>query len=93
VSRQVAERQRAKISATVDPDLLKAVDAYVDEHPELDRSKVIDDALSLWYAREQEKAMEAQFADGSGVDPAEWQAWRAIRDEAANRLFRRRGTE
>ena len=75
MSRQVAERQRAKISATVDPDLLKAVDAYVDQHPEQDR------------------AMEAQFADGSGVDPEEWEAWRAIRDEAANRLFRRRSAE
>jgi hypothetical protein len=93
MSKRPPERQRAKISATVDPDLLKAVDAYVDEHPELDRSKVLDEALGLWYAREQDRAMEAQFADGSGVDPEEWQAWRAIRDEASNRLFRRRGTE
>jgi hypothetical protein len=38
-------RTRAKISVTVDPVLLKAVDAYVAEHVGQDRSKVVDVAL------------------------------------------------
>jgi hypothetical protein len=74
-----------KIAATVDPDLLRAVDAWLSEHPELDRSKVIDEALHLWYARVQERAMEEQFAEPSEVDPDEWATWRAIRDAAAVR--------
>jgi hypothetical protein len=85
----MADRRRVKISATVDPELLKAVDGFVDQHPELDRSKVIDEALSLWYASEQEKAMRSQFEDGSGVDPDEWKAWEGLRDAAASRLLRR----
>src|SRR5437763_10578268 len=69
----------------VDPDLLAAVDAHVAAHPELDRGAVIDEALRLWRAREVERAMEAQFAQPDGVDPAERQAWDAIRRAAARR--------
>jgi hypothetical protein len=76
---------RAKISATVDPLLLQAVDEYVRAHPGLDRSTIIDEALALWYAREQEHAMAAQFAAESEVDQDEWGSWRAIRRAAATR--------
>jgi hypothetical protein len=78
-------RRRPKITATLDPDLLAAVDAYVAEHPEMDRSAVIDEALRLWRARELERAMEAQFAEPDGVEPAERHAWDAIRRAAARR--------
>lgn len=80
------ERQRVKVSATLDPELLAVVDQYVADHPELDRSKVLDEAIALWYARQQERAMEAQFAEDD-VDPEEWAAWCAIRDAAAARVF------
>jgi hypothetical protein len=82
------QRRRVKISATIDPDLLRVVDAYVAEHPDTGRSKVIDEALSLWHARQQEAAMRAQFEDESGVDPEEWEAWRALRDAATARRLR-----
>jgi hypothetical protein len=81
-------RRRAKIGATVDPQLLKAVDDWIGTHPEFDRSKVLDEALRLWYAREQERAMEAQFAEPDGVDAGEWDAWRSARRAAATRLLR-----
>jgi hypothetical protein len=68
-------RRRPKITATLDPDLLASVDAYVADHPHLDRSAIIDDALRLWRARELERAMAAQFAVPDGVDPTERQAW------------------
>ena len=38
---------RVKVSVSVDPDLLNAVDSFVREHDELDRSKVIDQALKV----------------------------------------------
>jgi len=86
----VVRRHRVKISATVDPDVLDSVDAYVRERPGRDRSSVIDEALTLWLAREQERAMEAQF-DGPGAPEDEWRAWSSIRDAAArDRLARGR---
>jgi hypothetical protein len=78
-------RRRPKITATLDPDLLASVDAYVAAHPELDRSAVIDKALRLWRARELELAMEAQFTAPDGVDPTERQPWDHIRRAAAVR--------
>jgi metal-responsive CopG/Arc/MetJ family transcriptional regulator len=84
-------RQRTKFSATVDSALLEVVDRYVHEHDEVNRSMVIDDALRLWVARERERAMEAQYAQPeTAEEAAEHEAWRAIRDAAAQRLFRPR---
>ena len=86
----VAERNRAKISVTVDPALLKAVDAYVVKHPGLDRSKVIDQALLQWYAARQEEAIVAQHqATPSDEERREMEDWRAIRRAAAARTLRR----
>jgi Arc/MetJ-type ribon-helix-helix transcriptional regulator len=75
-------RRRPKITATLDPDLLAAVDAHVAAHPELDRSAVIDQALRLWRAQELERAMQAQFEAPDGVDPTERQAWDKVRRAA-----------
>ncbi len=84
-------RRRVKIGATVDPDLVAAVDAYVAEHPGADRSGVIDDALRLWYAKRQEEAMEAQYtAPQSATERAERAAWRKIRRAAAIRSLQKR---
>jgi hypothetical protein len=83
-----SSRRRPKITATLDPDLLATVDAYVAAHPELDRSAVIDAALRLWRARELELAMEAQFAVPDGVDPTERQAWNQLRRAAVARQLR-----
>lgn len=80
---------RVKVSVTVDPSLLNAVDSFVREHDELDRSKVIEQALELWTAARQNAAMEAQFS----VDDeplAERKAWRSIRRAAgSSRLTKR----
>ena len=82
-------RRRPKITATLDPDLLAAVDAHVAAHPELDRSAVIDQALRLWQAQEVERAMQAQFETPDNVEPSERQTWDALRRAAAVRQFGR----
>ena len=88
MARSRAERHRVKVSVTVDPDLLKAVDSFVEEHADADRSKVFDEALYLWYARQQDAAMEAQFAaPQSEEERREYEDWRVIRRAAAARLF------
>jgi metal-responsive CopG/Arc/MetJ family transcriptional regulator len=82
------DRRRAKISVTVDPTLLRAVDQFIEAHPETDRSKVMDEALHDWYARRQDEAMAAQYATPiSDEERAEREAWRRIRTDATRRLW------
>lgn len=90
MGRLVAGRRRVKLSATVDAELLEAVDRFVGEHEGTTRSMVIDEALQLWAARERERAMEAQFlAPQSAQEAEDRAAWRRIRrSAAARRLFR-----
>jgi metal-responsive CopG/Arc/MetJ family transcriptional regulator len=77
---------RIKVSVTLDPELLRAVDGFVQSHPGQDRSKVIDQALQQWYAQQQDTAMEAQYARAEdGVIGPERKAWRAIRRSAVKR--------
>lgn len=80
-----------KIGATVDRDLLSAVDAHVGRHPGVDRSAVLDEALRLWHEREQERAMERQIReDEQYYDDPDRVAWRKLRDAAAARTFTKR---
>lgn len=80
---------RAKVSVTLDPELLGVVDAYVEAHPGEDRSKVIDQALQSWLAQLQDMAMEAQFSSAPGRRD-EQNSWRAVRRAAAARRLKRR---
>ena len=82
---------RAKVSVSVDAGLLAVVDEFVAQAEGVDRSGVFDEALRLWYARVQDEAMTAQFAEPDGVDPVEWKSWRAVRDEAARATLGRAG--
>jgi Arc/MetJ-type ribon-helix-helix transcriptional regulator len=79
---------RVKVSVTLDPELLEAVDGFVQGHPGQDRSKVIDQALQQWYGRQQEIAMEAQYAQPEDA-ASEQTTWRAIRRTAATRRLSR----
>jgi len=83
-------RRRVKISATLDPVLLETVDAYVRQHPGVDRSAVLDEAISLWVAQQQDQAMIEQFAGDDAPDD-ERLAWRRIQRAAAERVFSRDG--
>lgn len=80
---------RVKVSVTLDPELLEAVDGFVQGHPGQDRSKVIDQALQQWYGRQQEIAMEAQYAQPEDAIASEQTLWRAIRRTAATRRLSR----
>jgi hypothetical protein len=82
-------RHRVKISATVDPELLKGVDAYVQNHPGAGRSTIIDEALELWLARQQDRAMEDQFAAPDDIPEDELRQWNAVLDANARTMFGR----
>ncbi len=80
--------RRVKVGATLDPDLIAAVDRYVGAHPDIDRSTVIDEALRLWYARQQDLAMErALLAPRSKRELAEAEDWRKIRHAATEQMI------
>jgi Arc/MetJ-type ribon-helix-helix transcriptional regulator len=80
---------RIKVSLSLDPLLVRDVDAYVEAHEDTDRSKVVDEALQLWAAVQQRSAMEIQFADDGDTDPVELEAWHSVRRESARRRLRR----
>ena len=84
-------RRRAKVSITVDPALLKAVDLYVQRHADMDRSKVMESALQSWYKVRQDKAMIEQFSDPSPTDERELHDWQHVRQAAARRVLKRTG--
>ncbi|MFI5266418.1 MAG: hypothetical protein ACHQ7M_03480 [Chloroflexota bacterium] len=80
---------RRRVSVTVDPTLLKEVDTFVGEHPQVDRSKIFDEALGLWCTVREGEAMRAQFVqEPSEEEATEIAAWREVQRAAAMRLFR-----
>lgn len=83
------DRRRAKISITLDPALLTAVDLYVRSQPDLDRSKVMEAALHHWYRTRQDEAMTDQFSGPEPVESGERQTWRRVRRAAATRKLER----
>ena len=86
---RAAARRRLKVSVTLDPDLLDAVDSYAQRHAGMDRSKVMDAALTHWYATRQEAEMIEQFTGAEATEvEAERQAWKRIRGAAARRTVR-----
>src|SRR5437588_11975399 len=77
---RVKERRRAKVSTTVDAELLHMVDRFVAEHADTNRGMVFDEALRLWAARERERAIEAQHtAPPSPQEREEYAASNQIR--------------
>src|SRR5947209_3157015 len=76
---------RVKVTVTLDPELLGAVDGFVQSHPGQDRSKVIDQALHQWYSQRQETEMELQYSHGGQRIGSERKAWWALRRAAASR--------
>lgn len=83
-------RRRIKVGATLDPDLLAAVDAHVADTPGMDRSAVLDDALRLWTERQQERAMERQLREDAARYGDERAEWRRVRGAAARAQVGRR---
>lgn len=87
MAQRLHTRRRAKVSVSIDSALLEVVDAFVDAHPAVDRSKVFDEALFLWYALLQEEARAEQLrASDDAVEPAESTVYRFLPFDAAVHL-------
>ena len=84
---QLQQRHRIKVSVTIDPRLLKIVDAFVTAHPGTDRSGVFNDALLIWCGEQQEQAIAEQHrAPKSDAEQAERDAWHRLQLEAVDRI-------
>ncbi len=84
-------RNREKVSSTVDAGVMEAVHKYVAATPSAHLSQVLDEALMLWLAKQQEQAMIAQFtAPQSPTEKDERAAWKRIPSKAATRTFKKR---
>jgi metal-responsive CopG/Arc/MetJ family transcriptional regulator len=66
MSQPATKSATSEISVTVDAELLAAIDALVARFPDLDRNEVIDEALRMWYRREQAAAQ--QFASSQAPE-------------------------
>ncbi len=86
----MTERNRPRITITVDPDMLDEIDTYVQEHKGADRSRVVDEALRCWYAQRLHEALVKQHsAPKSPEEMEERAAWRRIREAQAQRTDRK----
>ena len=82
----MVKRSKPRVTVTVDPDLLTAVDSYVAEHHEtgVDRSGVVDDALRLWCREQLRRALVEQYSGPQSAEElAEAADWARIRDAAS----------
>lgn len=76
----MAQRNKPRITVTVDPDMLDEVDAYIREHVGTDRSQIVDEGLRCWYARKLHEALVKQHsATRSPEEVEERTAWKRIR--------------
>ena len=88
----MTHRTRPRVTVTLDPDLLGAVDDYVQEHHRdgADRSGVLDEALRLWCQERLRRAMRAQYlAPRSDEELDEQASWTHIRDTSHTDFIRR----
>ena len=82
------DERRGKISVSVDAALLHDVDAFLQQHPDLTRSAVIDQALRLWRLRLREEALIRQYTTSLTPEQEEEQgAWNAFHRTASQTIL------
>jgi hypothetical protein len=77
--------RKEKVTVSVSPELLRAVDSYVSDNDSLSRSAVFEEALQLWTSTFMDK-FDANYYKNQAHelnDPA----WSRITTEAAKRIW------
>ena len=74
---------RARITISLSPDLLAAVDSYIRGHPGLSRSAVCTKAITAWLQADQETLIERYYNDQSPSDRQEDDQWRRLASRSA----------
>ncbi|HZS89955.1 MAG TPA: ribbon-helix-helix domain-containing protein [Chloroflexota bacterium] len=83
-----ARERRDKISVSVDPALLEEIDSFIQQHPTVTRSAIIDQALRLWRAQQREEALIRQYTTPLTPEQQdEQEAWHGIYRAAAQEVL------
>ena len=82
---------KEKVTVSLDPELVHAVDQEVRAHHVDSRSAVVEEALRLWQVEQQRRAIEqrteAYYRSRSQREQREDQAWTRLATRHAKRLW------
>jgi len=84
-------KSKVKVTATIDPDIIDAIDSYLKKTKNRSRSKFIEDILRSWYMEQKrteiEKKMEKYYLSLSEDEKKEDKEWTKIAAESAKNLW------
>ena len=82
---------KEKVTVSIDPELVNAVDQEVRAHHVASRSAVVEEALRLWQVEQQrhaiEQGTEAYYRSRSQKEQCEDQAWTRLATRHAKRRW------
>jgi len=84
-------KSKVKVTATIDPDIIDAIDSYLKKTKNRSRSKFIEDILRSWYMEQKrteiEKKMEKYYLSLSEDEKKEDKEWTKIAAESLKNLW------
>lgn len=82
---------KVKITASLDPELVKEIDEYIKGSKVRSRSQLIENVLRDWYRKQKEREIENQieqyYLSLSNDEKNEDRQWTKIAAESAKRLW------
>ena len=70
---------KVKVTASLDPDLVKAIDGYLKESKARSRSQLIEDVIRSWLMEQKKRKLECEIeqyylslSDGERQEDQEW---------------------
>ena len=82
---------KEKVTVSIHPDLMNAVDREVRAHHVASRSAVVEDALRLWHVEQQRQTIaqgtEAYYRSRAHKEQREDQAWTRLATRHAKQLW------
>ena len=82
---------KVKVTATLDRNLVKALDEFLEKSETRSRSQLIEDVLHKWYKskkmREIESQIEAYYLSLSNEDQEEDRPWAEVASQSAHHLW------
>jgi len=88
---QTSSPTKIKITASLDPELIKAIDGYLAQSNIRSRSRFIEDILRSWHHRQKKHEIESQieqyYLSLSTEEREEDRKWTGIAADSARRLW------
>jgi len=88
---QKSSSTKIKITASLDPELIKAIDGYLAQSNIRSRSRFIEDILRSWHHRQKKQEIESQieqyYLSLSAEEQEEDRKWTRITADSARHLW------